>query len=56
MLEYINVPGHDVLIMEDPMSFNRTIKIVVDSMETLDNIIEQCRDIKLKLLEGNHEG
>lgn len=51
MFGCINVPGKDVVISEDPMTFDRQVRIVVDSMEVLDNIIEQCRDIKLKCME-----
>ena len=52
---FINVPGRDVIISEDPLSFDRQVKIIINSMEVLDNIIEQCRDIKLKLIEEKEE-
>lgn len=52
---FIKIPGRNVVIMEDPINFDRIVKVVIDSMEDLDNIIEQCRDIKLKLLEEVQE-
>ena len=46
---YIRLNRRDVIIMENPATFELGIKLM--SEEALDNIIEQCRDIKLKLLE-----
>ena len=51
MIGYITVPGKDVFVMENPMNFGREIKISINSIEDLDALIEQCRDLKLKLLE-----
>lgn len=50
MDEYIKIPRNDVVVLENPMSFELCIRVL--SIEALDNIIEQCRDIKLKLIGG----
>ena len=56
MFARINIPRRNVVITEDPLNFNPTVKIAITDMETLDNIIEQCRNIKLNLLEANTNG
>lgn len=44
----ITIP-RSVEIEQNPIDFNLRIKLY--SMSALDNIIEQCRDIKLKMME-----
>lgn len=46
----IYVSGHDVSIMQNPMDFDFMLSIRTE--EALDEIIRQCRDIKVKLMEG----
>ena len=46
--------GHDVRVLHDPMDMAMAIEfrdLRPDKMDALDSIIEQCRNIKLKLLE-----
>ena len=45
----IYIPRDEVLFLENPISFSTCIQVL--SEEALDSIIEQCRDIKLKLIE-----
>lgn len=46
----IYVSGHDVSIMQNPMNFDFMLSIQTE--EALDDILRQCRDIKVKLMEG----
>lgn len=46
----IKIPMHDLLyIREDLTTMNYYIQI--DSMDALDRLIEQCRDLKLAMME-----
>ena len=54
MQDYIRIPSGDVIVVETPET--RELRIKITSMTTLDSIIEQCRDIKLKLLEAKNNG
>lgn len=53
MLAYITIRSNQVVMMENPMTCEKEFKIPINSMEELDRVIAQCRDIKLKLLEGS---
>ena len=48
-LGYINIPRCDIIVLENPMTFDYQMGIMTP--EALDSIIEQCRDIKVKLME-----
>lgn len=50
----IRVPCYDIIINQDFRDFETVIEI--KDPATLDSIIEQCRDIKLKLLEAKNNG
>jgi hypothetical protein len=52
-LGYINVSKDDVFLLENPMTFD--LRIAIRTPEALDSIIEQCRDIKVKLMEVKSE-
>lgn len=45
----ITISGRGVTVAHNPMDFGH--QIAIRDEETLDSIIEQCRDIKLKLME-----
>lgn len=51
---YIRINRGEVYITENPATFELGLRIM--SEEALDSIIEQCRDIKLKLLEAKNNG
>lgn len=50
----IRIPSYNVLIAQDFRDFETVIEI--KDPATLDSIIEQCQDIKLKLLEAKNNG
>ena len=52
-LGYINIPTYDIIFHENHTTFDYQIGIMTP--EALDSIIEQCRDIKLKLVEVKSE-
>ena len=49
----INISKHDIFVLENPMTFD--LQIAIRTPEALDSIIEQCRDIKVKLMEVKSE-
>lgn len=53
MIGSVYINGHDVSFMRNPMDL--TVRMDVKNEEALDSIIEQCRDIKLKLMEARDE-
>lgn len=49
MCEYIKIPKEHAILLENPMDSSLAIRVT--TMEALDDLIDQCRDLKLKWLE-----